>query len=265
MNVVSYTLFGNYGHNAASILRACSVLFPSWQIRIHHDEVLQRSNLWPFLSKLQEGGVVKLQYAEPHKAKCRSMLWRMMPAWDHAVNYFICRDFDSLPTYRDRRAVEQFIASGAGAHAISDEPAHVGPFMGGMCGFKAIRVRERTGFQSWEQFISQRSIAYLTPHGSDQFFLNDLVWPVMRPLAFQHRFSGEHIHPGTVGGVNNLDGAPEPDDVPDLVKQTADSLCNYIGASGCYPARKVNEFYAQFDTPIMAEAIQLLPEGLRFS
>jgi hypothetical protein len=189
----------------------------------------------------------------------------MLPAWDPDVDYFICRDFDSLPTYRDRRAVEQFIASGAGAHAISDEPAHVGGFMGGMCGFKAIRVRERTSLPTWNSFIDKRSVEYFKPHGSDQWFLNDYLWPLMRPLTFEHRFAGEGLHSGTSGGVCNLDKAPHPIDIPEAVVKVSDSLCNYIGASGCYNARRVNEFYSQFDTPAMAEAILLLPEGLRFS
>lgn len=171
MNVISYSLFKDcpeylynfYEDGMFYNYRMAKLLFPEWQFMIHHSWTT--SPAMPF----------SFRQTAP-APRCESMLWRLKPIWMEGVERVICRDLDSLLTYRDMKSVERWIASGKSAHGMNDNPAHGGlPLMGGMCGFKSEAIKKH--FPTWESLIEGFD---LSQHGSDQELLMKRVYPIVQ-------------------------------------------------------------------------------------
>ena len=192
MNAVSYAYFRHRASvyekekgNAAiqfqqflpMLVRAHHVVWDGWELIIHHDDEVTLLPYMDVLRRLQAEGLVRLVPMGPAPSLCGAMLWRMMPIFDHASRYEIvaCRDIDSMPMPRDRKCVEEFIASGLWVHCIHDNPAHSG-LMGGMTAF---RCKEIFCGEEWPTPPSaEMAAAYgWNRQGQDQIWLNRDVLP----------------------------------------------------------------------------------------
>jgi len=119
-----------------AIVRAHHSVFPEWDMVIHHDERVMEYNYFVVLEEMHRQGLLRLEYMGEAETLCGSMLWRMKPVWDEEVDATICRDIDSLPTPRERKAVDRWLDSGKGFHAMQDSISHRGTLLlGGMVGF----------------------------------------------------------------------------------------------------------------------------------
>jgi hypothetical protein len=66
--------------------------------------------------------------------------WRFLPLIDPLVNEFHSRDLDSLPTFRELAAVEEFRQNpNAQFHIMRDHKQHMAPLTAGMWGAKPIK------------------------------------------------------------------------------------------------------------------------------
>lgn len=121
------------------------------------------------------------------------MMYRFLAIDEPDVDAMIVRDADSRVHYRDRFAIQEFIASGFKAHAIRDHPYHTIELLGGLWGMK--------------KSVDLPSIAPLvepylhTPwkFGDDQFFLRESVYPKLKNYLLVHtsqtyRYSKEETH-----------------------------------------------------------------------
>lgn len=264
--VISYALFGDCRlapegsqHRLADqhlpvLVRAHHALFPGWELRIHHDEALYTSNYGAVLKGLERQGLVKLVYvpSNPNDGKCKKMLWRLLPLWDEDVDYVFCRDVDSLPTWRERCADEEFIASGCAAGVIHDDPMH-SHLMGGLCHFDARMFRKIVDLP-FDQFIKtvnlDGTVRDWHKHGSDQDFLNKYVAHLM-PSILEHQLfdvrndAGNKIFrdAGFVQSkiVQEIRPFVDPN-VVEIIKNNSDSFGNYIGSAG-YRSMEAYRFY----------------------
>lgn len=275
--VVSLSIFGDCRFStdfwkqmpefAVTYILAHHALFPGYELRIHHDEHLFHANGGDVLLGLERRGLVKLVHvpSRPGQGKCERMLHRLMPAWDPDVEYVICRDVDSLPTWRDRRAVEEFITSGLDAHTILDSCSHMG-IMGGLCAFRAEVLRKMmrdvvkalrspTGVLSaFDVFIA--SAGYSDEawgvHGADQIWLNRIT-SVMS--IFEHclpkesdprypiiRGNQEAWRAGRDVTVVTEIADSDLVDVSAIVRGGSDALTGHMGSSG-YPLEAARAFY----------------------
>lgn len=159
-------------------LRAYNTLFSDWQIYLAIDK--QSYAAFPdYFNYLYDNGIIQHRHILERKELCRNMLWRLNPVeW---ADYTICRDIDSLPTYRERQAVEQWLQNDTLAHSMNDSISHNIALMGGMIGFKkgAIDVSE----------IDTCGIDY-SIKGSDQDYLNKIVYPQVQHSITEHRVLG---------------------------------------------------------------------------
>lgn len=230
-------------------VRAHHALFPSYELRIHHDDWIYQTNYGDVLHGLQRRGLVKLVRVAPDGiaiGKCRAMLWRLAPAWDPEVSHVFCRDVDSLPTWRDRMACEEFVASGRAMGVFHDNPQHAG-IMGGLCHVDARQFTKAVGKSSHAQFDTGYcdwfSNEHWHNHGTDQVLLNSLV-NVLKPTVLEHSLfttqgeSGKQ-HRATPTLVNadfrTSIAAPLPEvlaSVDPTVQAMSDKLVNYMGAAG---------------------------------
>jgi len=253
-NVASYALYGNrlfYWQGLRALVRAHHNIFPGWELRIHHDSTIHAPRS-AVLREYEKAGLVKLVSIEENKAYCRSMLWRLLPAWDADVQFVLCRDIDSLPTIKDRRMTEQFMQSGAAIHCMNDNGSHTSAMMGGMCSVNAPVMREKTGYPSWEHLVSLRGDLDRVMGGTDQILLHYHMWEKLFPDVCEHRIKGLHIHPGAKASYTTIEPVDIPD-VPKKIQDESDSLIPFMGCPGYDFTRAVEFFDAHGNQELVAK------------
>ena len=157
-----------------SLIRAWWAVWGSeWSLEIAHDDRVKELNSWPLLLELERRSLIRLRDFGVSQTLCGSMLERMHPIYQDGVEVVVCRDIDSLPMHRDKVMVEQFIASRGIVHSIHDSESHSG-VMGGTLAVKAPAFRERIPREMFEQ---AKNAWDLRIHGSDQDFLNTVIYP----------------------------------------------------------------------------------------
>lgn len=187
MKVISYSIFGADNTELHWYLRGIlynvtmnKLLFPEWQT-IVYVEMKVMHKYFQFISNLKAEVVV----CETENL-CKSMLWRLKPIFNEA-EYVLCRDADSLTTYREAQMVNEFINSDLSVHGITDNPAHTQPLMGGLCGFKASVLRDK--YKTWDNLISKSKIN-IGERGTDQVFMAQEIYPHFKDQMFGHYIKG---------------------------------------------------------------------------
>jgi hypothetical protein len=113
---------------------------------------------------------------------CMSMLWRLKPVFNKENDIVLCRDADALTSYRESKAVNEWLESDKIIHSIKDNPAHSLPLMGGMIGFKCEPIREKYG--TWEDLIMKAQMD-LSQRGSDQDLMMKIIYPDFKESILQ--------------------------------------------------------------------------------
>ena len=247
MNAISYSLFGyNQQHeNCLSFksylrglhlnIRIAQLLYPGWQAYVTVDESTFNSPYGQYITKLYHDKIIAGEVM-PASELCRMMLYRLYPALitdGDGMKYdrIICRDTDSLLSYRERQAVAYWERGPKMAHSICDSVSHTIPIMGGMCGFMSGPFRDRMGVTSFEQLLSFSQGIDFNRKGADQDFLNRYVLPKVADSITEHFVLG---HPQTFRGdchnfIHDID--LKEIGVPDELKET-NGYGFHIGASG---------------------------------
>lgn len=157
------------------LVRAHHVVWPEWELRIYHDNAVTRLPYWREMKNLKAQNWLTLNNMGEARTLCGSMMWRMIPVFEPDVEYVVCRDVDSIPMPKDRRAVEEFIATDSrfAAHVIHDAKAHAG-VMGGTLALRCASFREAVKAISLEELVSRGVDINWDVHGADQQLLNQL-------------------------------------------------------------------------------------------
>lgn len=218
-----------------AVLRAWKHSMPGWELWIHHDRRATEFPYWKVIEGLNEADEnVQLHYMGPSAFLCRSMLWRMDPAFAQDVDVFACRDVDSLPMPRDFKMLEEFAASYRTAHAILDSESHSGPFMGGMVAFNAAKLRKAVGedLGSVGELLARFPLNDPNRHGADQVWLNTYLWPRLSSETFIHQKREDILYP-MAAAIKRV--------APQACEE--DKLANHVG--GAFEAEKVCRWYDQ--------------------
>lgn len=248
MNAISYSLFGYnqqyencydfraYLRGLHLNIRIAELLYPEWKVVVMTDQSVISSGYWQYLCKLCTNNRVGM-YTLSDSELCRMMLYRLYPMflYDSLFNFkydrIICRDTDSLLSYRERQAVCYWERGPKMAHSICDSVSHTIPIMGGMCGFMSGPFRDRMGVKSFDELIAISQGIDFDRKGADQDFLNRYVLPKVADSITEHFVLG---HPQTFRGdchnfIHDID--LKEIGVPDELKET-NGYGFHIGASG---------------------------------
>lgn len=239
MKVITYSLFGDpSSFEFGYYLRGCyfnarmnRLLYPEWTTNIYFSVQGYYGGFMEELCKLfQIDG-----FYMPEMPKCASMLWRMRPIFSQPhLTHVLCRDADSVPTYREANCVHHWLNSDMPYHAINDNDAH-GGLMGGLVGFRTKDFLNDTGYKSFDQMIQGKD---LSKHGSDQNFLNKYVHPRIKHGLLMHRLKGAGIQAARVET-----SAPN---VVDKKYWVSDLISRYIGSAGVIDFELLR-FFQSFD------------------
>ena len=255
-NAISYSLFGynneredsfsfkTYLRSLAINIRMADLLFPSFKINLVVDEQTYNSPYKDFFEYHKIGGGINLTVL-PNTDFCIMMLWRLYPAFnngEYAYDRVICRDIDSLLTYRERQATEYWIKSGRVAHAITDSISHTIPLMGGMVSFMSKELRESMSVSTFDELLRLSNNTDYRVKGSDQDFLNSVIYPKVHKSITQHYILGM---PQTfLGDCYNYIQDVDVSDIPPVLKES-NLLVNHIGAAG-FPVDNVLKFIHKY-------------------
>lgn len=227
--------------------RFANLVFPDWRVHLDVDRATYErfQNLFDWL---KSNNNLHLVVWDRTPVLCEGMLRRLSAAFIPDVSHILCRDADSLLTYKEAAAIQEWLESGYGFHAMTDNPAHSG-LMGGMVGISTSKLKALTGFHAWEDMIYDaagfdltqlEAIKRITPlqaaidvsnlahRGSDQNYLNSKILPLIASDLLVHAFEGAGV-PGAAKTVKTASVKPPQVD-PRLWEST---LCiAFTGAAG---------------------------------
>ena len=224
-------------------LRMNKLLYPGWDtaVCVDGDTAARYGDLFTAL-----GATVTREAGG--RPLCEAMLWRMKPIFSGPdgpsesprYTHLLCRDADAITTYREAAAVTEWVASGATAHAIHDDPQHTAHLMGGMSGFECQKLRAATGYTSWRGMIA--SSGDLSERGSAQTALAKHIYPKLRRATLKHDLTGGRSVRAHPEGVD-----------PRLWE--SDLTCRHIGSPGVVEMETIR-FFKRFDPAYDGEGME---------
>lgn len=167
--ILSMSVFGErpqYVVGAFKQVELWQKLYPNWQIRIYTDNTQQFESL--------SHVVVKKGLENIH-----GIFWRFLPIFENNLNVTIVRDSDSRLTFREKYAIDEWLAGPLHFHNIKDHEYHISwPIMGGLFGYKGMLPKD-----FWDKAVTSYSTNLYT---QDQMWLRDIVWPFVKNTHCLH-------------------------------------------------------------------------------
>jgi hypothetical protein len=232
----------------STLIRAHHIVWGGWDMVLHHDDFVRDLPYFSVLEHLRDAGLINLVPCGNPPSLCGAMLWRVLPIYSGKYEIVACRDIDAIPTLRDRKAVDEFIASGLALHVIHDNPQHVG-VMGG-----TITIRSEDFIRLISQRIDPR---YMTSpawnrQGADQILLNQKIAPLVKGSMMLHISNPRDSMGLPLERVRPLSGHHE----------TADDLTPGIGVCVDPPVlARAFHFYDSLDVPIIRKIREIEAEA----
>ena len=249
MNAISYSLFGygrktpdnccefnSYLRGLMVNIRVNRILYPGWMNVIHLDNSTYESPFKQIFNWLDAKGLIKIVICKDAPL-CLAMLWRMKPLFeidskqDFVYDYVLCRDIDSICTYREVQAVTQWISEDKTAHCITDSVSHNIPMMGGMIGFRPKYITERLSCSKWTEMVNMGTFDW-NRKGTDQDFLNKFVYPNVADSVTEHFVLGMRHNLKEEDGRHY--SIPDIEIPIDPLFKCINDCAGHIGASGYY-------------------------------
>lgn len=170
--VISFSLWGETGthlKHAIWNVEVAKEIYPDWVCRFYVASDV------PFyiIDMLQNQGA-EVFFEEQKYGEWEGLFWRFYPAADPKIDYMIVRDADSLLSWREKAAVDEWIESGQPFHIMRDNYQHNARILGGMWGAKGGLFPNLK--QEIEDWITNANGGKVVK-GDDQIFLHHIVWP----------------------------------------------------------------------------------------
>lgn len=131
-NIIAYSLFGalpRYCETSLINIDLAKEIYPEWTCRFYVDETVPEH----IRTRLQQKGAQVVLVDEQQK-QYSGLFWRFLVMDDPNVNCFLIRDADSLVSYRERAAVDEWLASDRWFHCMHDFYSHTELLLAGMWG-----------------------------------------------------------------------------------------------------------------------------------
>ena len=198
MKLITFSRFGDnplYCVGAVENARLAREIYPGWIARFYVAQDVPDY----YLEAIEEYGGEVVHCDK--KNSYDGLNWRFRPLNEPDVHYWISRDADSRLSWRERRAVDEWIESNKTAHLLRDAVNHVYPVMAGMFGINNKVFHSKYGLMDLDNVNANYREA-------DQTLLQDKLWPLIQHdhLCHDHwRHSeivgkptyqeGDHVHP----------------------------------------------------------------------
>ena len=183
MKLITFSLWGTdakYSVGALINAELAQEIYPDWTCRFY----IGQSVPFPVLYELNALDNVQI-VEKPFLGDWRGMFWRFEPAAESNVEVMISRDTDSRLSYREKAAVDEWVASDKGFHIMRDHPWHKFPVLGGMWGVK------RGVLPDIKELIGE--FAQEDKYGTDYEFFSEIIMPRITNniMAHDEFFNGQ--------------------------------------------------------------------------
>jgi len=173
--VIAYSLWGTnpkYTVGAIENVKYAKQIFPEWECRF-----FVATNVEPHIKHeiIKCGGEI----VEMGEAGWNAMFWRFLVA--DSNDTMISRDTDSRPSYREKAAVDEWLASDKDFHIMRDHPYHDTAILGGMWG---VRNGLLIGLSDMIKDYDAKS--FDDKYQVDQNFLREVVYPLVKDNVITH-------------------------------------------------------------------------------
>jgi len=167
--LISMSVYGNnprYIIGAKRQIELAKQHYPDWNIRIYTDNIKNFQNDPVELVPILDGGF--------------PMFHRFYPMFESSENITMVRDSDSRITIREKMCIDEWLNSDKIFHTFKDHDAHFEfPIIG--CAFALKGQLPDKILEIMERYMNQHKF-YL----SDQFFLRDCVYPLVKNSTLLH-------------------------------------------------------------------------------
>ena len=170
MRLITFSVFGNnpiYCFGAVENARLAKEIYPDWIARFYIAQDVPEE----YVNQIKDhGGEVVLC---ERKNSYDGLNWRFRPLSEPDVDVWISRDADSRLSWRERRAVDEWLDSDQTAHLLRDSHNHGYTIMAGMFGIKNKPFHKKYGVIN----LDNQSASVRT---DDQTILEQVVWPFIK-------------------------------------------------------------------------------------
>lgn len=200
MKAISYSLFGygttyeksfsfkSYLRGLEFNIRVAQLLYEDWKVFVALDEESYYSPFKEYFDYHVNGGTLNISI-QPRKKLCEMMLWRMIPVFT-GYDRVLCRDTDSLLSYKERLCVKYWENGGRVMHTITDSVSHNVTLMGGLIGIMSAQFKRTIACDSFKEFMQLSRGEDFNIKGSDQTFLNREILPRIHQSMTEHFLLG---------------------------------------------------------------------------
>jgi hypothetical protein len=177
--VISFCLWGSNPKYVVGAIRnaeLAKLIYPGWVCRYYIGKSTLRDAA-TYVDRLQDYSHVEVIKMD-EEGDWRGMFWRFYPISDSDVGVMISRDTDSRLSFREKKAVDQWLRSGKKFHIIRDHPYHTFKILGGMWGARSGILRD---MKSLINEFSKGDFWQV-----DQNFLAEIIYPRIIDDTFIH-------------------------------------------------------------------------------
>jgi len=162
-------------------------IYPLWTCRFYVDETVPHD----VIQRLQDKGA-QVVYVNEEQKQFSGLFWRFLVMDDPMVKRFLIRDADSLVSYREQAAVNEWLNSQKWFHTMHDYYSHTELILAGMWGgchgvFNGLRGMIQT-------FLNTGN--YLNSRVADQHFLRFSIYPTLAQSVLMH--SSQHFDQNSI-------------------------------------------------------------------
>lgn len=185
--VISFSLYGNVQKYLGGLIENCQQInriYPDFWIYIYLGNDFDKNML-----DNKFDNIINIQFIETGKNGHEVMSYRFFAIDRPEVGIAFSRDADSRINARDQYCINEFLKSDKKFQIIRDSPSHGVEILGGMWGIKkGIDIN----IQSLLEKFKVRNATF--KHGTDQDFLGEYVYPLVRnhALVFDQFFRYKH-------------------------------------------------------------------------
>ena len=177
--IIAFSLFGGssaYCEPAVMNTEISAKIYPGWLCRFYVDDSVPQT----VIQRLRANGaeVVKVDAALQNWP---GTMWRFLAMDDPEAAYVLFRDADSVISWREAAAVQQWLESGKLFHTLRDASTHTELILAGLWGAVAGAVPDMRG--KIEAYLKQ---PLESRHFADQFFLREHIWPYAKQSLCAH-------------------------------------------------------------------------------
>ncbi len=231
------------------------ILYPGWTTVINVDNKTYHSPYKTIFDWHIDKGFIQMNLQADNEPLCKAMLWRLKPIYDYAHpewtwTHVICRDLDSIATYREAQMVQEWVNEDKTIHCITDSISHNIPMMGGMIGIRPAHIVSRLGYDSWQKLLDYDKAIDYSVKGSDQAFLNRALYPRLADTSTEHFIKGMVHNLPEGNGRHYRVNEDQEIGVDPRFKET-NLFCGHVGAAGYYEAPTMK--FLHYDDPYRNE------------